>query len=74
MDPKSAALERNVVFHLHPTFRASVKTVKVRESKATLRLSAWGAFTVGAIADEGATRLELDLATLPDAPKEFRER
>jgi hypothetical protein len=33
-----------------------------------------GAFTVGVAADDGNTRLELDLAQLPDAPEMFRSR
>ncbi len=67
-------LDGEVEFHLHPTFRSRVKTVKVVNGIAKLRISAWGAFTVGAVADGGATRLELDLAALPDAPKEFTSR
>jgi hypothetical protein len=62
-----------VEFHLHPTFRPSVVRVPVSSGRAILELRAWGAFTVGAIADDGLTRLELDLATI-DAPKVFRER
>lgn len=32
------------------------------------------AFTVGAIANEGRTRLELEVAKLESAPREFRDR
>lgn len=67
-------LEGEVAFHLHPTFTPSVITVTASQGTAQLKLQAWGAFTVGAIADEGRTFLELDLASLPDAPTVFRER
>ncbi len=70
----SPLLEGYVEFHLHPTFRARIKTVKAVNGVASLRLSAWGAFTVGAVTDDGATRLELDLASLSDAPTEFTSR
>jgi hypothetical protein len=61
-----------VRFHLHPTFKQSVREVKVRNGVASLKLIAWGAFTVGVEADEGKTQLELDLSTVEDAPEEFR--
>lgn len=67
-------LESSVEFHLHPIFSPLVRTVPVLAERATLKLSAWGAFTVGAVTDEGRTRLELDLAELQDAPQVFRER
>jgi hypothetical protein len=34
----------------------------------------YGAFTAGAEADEGNTRLEIDLAELSGVPQEFRDR
>jgi hypothetical protein len=67
-------LKGNVIFHLHDTFLNQDPEVAVKNGKAVLKLSAvWGAFTVGAEADGGKTRLELDLAELEDAPKKFRE-
>ena len=39
-----------------------------------LHVVAWGAFTVGAVADEGSTRLELDLTSVPGASSTFYER
>lgn len=51
-----------VVFHLHPTLTDPVRTVQVVDGVATLEFSTSGAFTVGAEADRGATRLELDMA------------
>jgi hypothetical protein len=67
-------LTGNVEFHLHPSFRPSKQIVAAANGVAELELVAWGAFTVGAVADNGMTELELDLATLTDAPQEFRER
>jgi hypothetical protein len=62
-------------FHLHDTFLYPEVEVDVNDNgQAILKLRAYGAFTVGAEVDEGKTKLELDLALLPDAPKEFRER
>lgn len=65
-------LEGKVRFHLHPTFADSTPLVPVRDGKAELELVAWGAFTVGAEADGGATALELDLADI--GPMAFRNR
>ncbi|HVP30145.1 MAG TPA: SIR2 family protein [Myxococcota bacterium] len=67
-------LEGTVRFHLHDSFVPMVRTIVVRAGRAEETLSAWGAFTVGAEADGGETRLELDLAELPDAPQEFKSR
>jgi hypothetical protein len=63
-----------VTFHLHPTFKKTVAPVLAKENKAELELVAWGAFTVGVSCDDGGTELELDLATIPDAPATFRTR
>jgi hypothetical protein len=46
----------------------------VRRGVATARKRAYRAFTVGAEADEGRTRLELDLAQVPGAPSPFKDR
>jgi hypothetical protein len=69
-----APLEGGVDFHLHPTFNPSVRRVDVHDGAARLTLWAWGAFTVGAAADGGRTKLELNLADLSEAPPRFRER
>ena len=67
-----------VVFHLHPSFRRAEDTLPLIKGSASLELVAWGAFTVGAeVLDRSAqqiTKLELDLATLADAPDTFRNR
>jgi hypothetical protein len=66
-------LEGDVVFFTHPTFPEPYEKVRAVNGEARLQLFAYGAFTVGVLADDGETMLELDLATLPDAPKAFRE-
>jgi cellulose biosynthesis protein BcsQ len=63
-----------VQFHLHPSFKPSSRHVSVESGRATLRLSAWGAFTVGATLDDGQTMLELDLSNDPAFPAAFRLR
>lgn len=70
----STPLVGEIEFHLHPTFKPSVVRVIVEKGRAACSVSAWGAFTAGAIADNGLTRLELNLADLPDAPMVFRDR
>lgn len=64
-------LTESVTFYLHPTFGDPRQIVRPVENAARLTVKAWGAFTVGAVV--GDVRLELDLAGLEDAPKEFRE-
>ena len=72
--PTEKPLRGSVIFHLHPTFTRHEFPVQVnKDGIAELTLTAWGAFTVGAIADDGTTRLELDLAEIPGAPKKFTE-
>jgi pYEATS domain-containing protein involved in immunity len=62
----------SVTFYLHPTFKLPTVVRPVENGIAVLTVVAWGAFTVGAMADGGATRLELDLAENPDAPDDFK--
>jgi cellulose biosynthesis protein BcsQ len=69
-----APLKGEVEFHLHPTFSPPIRRVQVEDGKAKLKLFGWGAFTVGALIDEGSTKLELNLAKVPDAPQIFRDR
>lgn len=69
----------SVKFYLHPTFDNPERIVKVENGIAELKLLCWGAFTVGIECDKGKdeeykTRLELDLAGLPNAPQKFKER
>ena len=72
---KEKSLTGLVTFHLHDTFKNPDPTIAVINGEATLSLKrVYGAFTVGAEADNAVTRLELDLAELKDVPKEFKER
>jgi hypothetical protein len=61
-----------VDFYLHPTFSPDVRRVPVKDGRARLTVWGYGAFTVGAEADGGETRLELDLAKVRGAPLAFR--
>jgi hypothetical protein len=66
-----------VVFYLHPTFPENRVTERFRHGKVHFWDYAYGAFTVGAevlVAHRRLTTLELDLASLNDAPVEFRTR
>jgi SIR2-like protein/pYEATS domain-containing protein involved in immunity len=73
-DP-SRPLTGLVTFHLHPTFQPTVISEMADGSgTATVELISYGAFTIGAEVDGGATRLELDLASDLSAPERFRLR
>jgi hypothetical protein len=67
-------LKGKVRFFIHPSFGAAKPFVDVVGGIAELRLKAWGAFTVGALADEGETELEYDLELDTDFPRQFRSR
>lgn len=68
-------LTGEVIFYLHDSFPQPVLHVPVGpDGTAHLQLAAWGAFTVGAIADGGKTELELDLAEDPNFPALFKGR
>jgi hypothetical protein len=71
-------LNNDVILYLHDSFRPSVYTIPVNEFKDGKALDdeilAWGAFTVGAVVDNGETLLELDLAEQPEFPDIFRSR
>lgn len=71
--PGARPLEGAVAFYLHPSFPKERMRIEPTQGAARLRLGAYGAFTVGAVADEGRTRLELDLAEIDDLPQWFRE-
>ena len=66
-----------VYFFLHETFTPDTFRVPIDKSGkfAELEISTYGAFTVGAIADRGKTKLEIDLATSKsvEAPQWWRD-
>jgi hypothetical protein len=68
-------LKGAVKFHLHDTFLNADPVIAVKNGEAVLKLTkVWGAFTVGAEADDGKTKLELDLSELEGAPEIFKTR
>ena len=67
-------LSGSVTFHLHPTFPNSIIDEPVINGIAEISVVAYGAFTVGAEADGGATQLEFDLVTLDDKKDQFFQR
>ena len=71
----SAPLTGPVCFFLHDTFPKYRRIVSPSANGvAALEINSWGAFTVGALADGGKTRLELDLSEDPSFPGLFRSR
>jgi hypothetical protein len=65
-------LTGDVTFYLHPTFGKWARyTVPVKGGKAEDTITSWGSFTVGAVADNGDTRLELDLASVAGGTTKF---
>jgi len=65
-------LHGEVTFYLHPTIVPPVRMATAHNGVAAITVESYGAYTVGVEADEGNTRLELDLATIEDAPMVFR--
>lgn len=73
VDNAPLPLEGEVIFHLHQTFHPFVRIIRVEDGTARLKLGAYGAFTVGAEADDSRTFLELDLSRIEDFPPWFRD-
>ncbi len=74
-DPVHHPLRGDLMFYFHPTFNQDKRVLSAsKDGKEVIceNLS-WGAFTVGVETDDGATRLELDLAEQPDLPFEYRQ-
>lgn len=66
-------LDGTVHFYYHDTFSPSSEIVRVRDGVARTHVICYGGFTLGAVADEGKTPLELDLARIPGVPRDFRD-
>jgi hypothetical protein len=65
-------LTGKVIFHLHPTFgNRKQYEVPVVDGVARDKITSWGVFTVGAVADEGKTNLELNLADVEGGTPKF---
>ena len=64
-------------FFLHDTFSPEVCPVNVADNamKVSLSRQSYGGFTAGVLADDGKTKLEIDLQTTPniDAPRSWRD-
>jgi hypothetical protein len=74
-DQRRFPLTEEVQLYLHDSFLNNKPIIPVNaKGIAELTIAAWGAFTVGAIADRGETLLEIDLSKLPEAPEPFRSR
>lgn len=74
MPPPEALVGTKALFYLHPTFGDAPRVSTLgADGRAPLELYAYGAFTVGVITESG-TMLELNLATLAEAPDTFRTR
>lgn len=68
----SNPLTGTVTLHLHPTFGRWTKyDLRVKGGVAEDTFVSYGAFTVGAEADGGKTRLELDLVDVPGGTPRF---
>jgi len=75
VDPEKPLLSP-VILYVHDSFQFRDDRIILEVDEdgiAREELRAYGAFTIGAVCDEGDTFLELDLASLPDVDKEFRE-
>jgi len=61
-----------VSIHLHPTFGGgAIREIPVKGGVAHEEFVSYGAFTIGARADEGQTSLELDLVDVPGGTHKF---
>lgn len=65
-------IKGKVIFHLHPTFINTDRTIEAENGVAQLHLIAYGAFTVGVETEDG-TKLELDLSEDISFPEVFRK-
>ncbi len=67
-------LTGTVHLYLHPTFgQHSEYKLNVENGVAKDEIVSYGAFTIGAIADDGETQLELDLMTVKGGTDRFYE-
>jgi len=62
------------IFYLHDSFRPVRQIAEFEKGAATLRVTAWGGFTVGAWIPHAGIQLELDLAKMKGAPDIIRDR
>lgn len=68
-------LTGKVYLFLHDSFAKSVVILDADgKREVTYQIPSYGAFTIGAVAENGETLLELDIAELADFPQDFRDR
>ncbi|MCT2563001.1 YEATS-associated helix-containing protein [Chryseobacterium herbae] len=68
-------LNSDVYLFLHNSFAKSIIHLDGNGKKEVeYKIPAYGAFTIGAMADNGNTLLELDLSELKNFPEDFRNR
>lgn len=68
-DPEHLKLGDVVWFCLHPTFNPTWVKIYFEDGRASLPISAWGGFAVGAWLPRQGVELELDLAEQEEAPE-----
>jgi hypothetical protein len=74
-DNKENKLQGNVYLFLHNSFPKSIIKLEAEsKTEVSYNILAYGAFTIGAVTDEGKTMLELDIAEQRDFPEDFRKR
>lgn len=65
----------DVRVYLHPTFPAAIRVLQFSANgEIAVPLLSYGSFTVGIQFLDNGDELELDLATLPDVPANFRDQ
>ncbi len=72
LNSKAQPLTGFVAFHLHPSFANPHPIINCLKGEAHLNLTAYGSFTVGAVCDNGRTKLELDLSELKGIDDNFK--
>lgn len=74
-DKQNDPLKGNVYLFLHDSFVDSMVVCPADgKPEVTHEVISYGAFTIGAVTDEGETMLELDIAEQENFPKDFRNR
>lgn len=63
----------DVFFFLHDSYYPdSIKKVTADKNSASISISSYEAFTVGAVCNGGAIKLELDLNNCPNTPEDYK--
>jgi len=74
-DAESPMLNGEVYLFLHDSFAKSVVVLSANNTDyVEYNVPSYGAFTIGAVCDNGSTLLELDLAEVRSLPEDFRKR